>query len=788
MVPGDNLAVAIRFQRFGAFVQAEQLYRQILRQQPDDADAWSRLGEVCHALGKHEEAVHAYQQALQLRPGQARVLNNLGILLMEQGRLDESIACYREALRVQPDSAETHNNLGLALMEQEQLEEAIANYKEALRLKENYPAAYNNLGKALTKQGRSQEAVACFRRAVQLQPDFVAAWTTAGDVLHGLGRRDEAGASYERAANLRPNDPEPLVKLAALLMEMGRPADAAICYERALRLWPDSAELYNNLGLALLHQGRYEEARLSCLQALYLQPDLAELQNNMGLALLNLGRAEESILSFRQAVELRPDFADAFNNLSLALAACGQEDEALAGYEQAVQTAPDHFGALVNLGNARKDAGLLTEAIARYRQALAAQPDNAPVHSNLLLALQYHAGADPQQILAEARRYAQRHAAPLAGAIRPHCLRSLEGRRLRIGYVSADFREHPVAYFLEPILANHDHERFEIFCYADVARPDSRTQRFQGYADHWRPLLGLSDEQAAERIRQDGIDVLVDLAGHTGGNRLLMFARKPAPIQISYLGYLGSTGLPTMDYYLTDAYADPPGQSETHYQEQLIRLPDCGFCYQPGPAPEVNIGLPVHQTGQVTFASLNNAAKLSEEVLILWARILAAVPGSRLRLRSGSGRQAEQRLRDTLAGHNISPERVSLLGPAPTRFDYLKRYHEVDLCLDPFPYNGVTTTCDALWMGTLVLTVAGRMNVSRQGVRFLSNVGLEELIAYTPEDYVRLATELAGDWPRLGALRSGLRERMSRSRLMDATGFTRRLEAAYLSAAHRGKG
>ncbi len=757
MPTSDLFALAERFLRFGALVPAEQLYRQLLQREPDNADAWSRLGSLCHVQGRYEEAVHAFRQALQVRPESVQLHNHLGMALKEQGQRDEAIAHHREAIRLQPDDDDSHNLLGLVLMEQGRLDEAEAAVREALRLHPENPAAHNTLGLVLFKQSQPEQAAAHFGRAVQLQPNLVEAWVNLGDALRSLGRRDEAGASYERAAQLRPSDPGPAAKLGALLMELGRPADASLCYERALRLRPDSAILCNNLGLALLPQGRHEEARLSFRQALYLQPDLAEAHNNLGLALLNLGRAGEALLSLRRAVDLQPGFADAYNNLGLALAAVGQPDEAVACYERVVQISSHHARALANLGNARKDMGLASEAVACYRQALAAQPENAAVHSNLLLALQYQANADPLEILAEARRYAQRHAASGADALKPPPHPPRQGRRLRIGYVSADFREHPVAYFLEPILANHDRQRFEIFCYAEVARPDARTQRFQGYADQWRSLLGLSDEQAAEIIRRDGIDILVDLSGHTGGNRLLVFARKPAPIQVSYLGYLGTTGLPALDYYLTDAHADPPGLAEAHYQERLVRLPECGFCYQPGEAPAVRPEPPARQLGQVTFASLNAVAKLTEEVLALWARILAAVPGSRLLLRSGASRQAEERICAILASHGVAPERLGLIGPVPSRVDYLKLYQAVDLCLDPFPYNGVTTTCDALWMGVPVLTWAGRMSVSRQGVRFLHNVGLDELIADTPEGCVGLAAELADDLDRLTALRAGLR-------------------------------
>ncbi len=388
---------------------------------------------------------------------------------------------------------------------------------------------------------------------------------------------------------------------------------------------------------------------------------------------------------------------------------------------------------------------------------LSLSPRNAPVHSNLLLAMQYQSGADSQAILREARAYGRQYAGPVPGAGKPRLLNSSAVRRLRIGYVSPDFREHPVVYFLEPILRAHDHAHFEIDCFADVPKPDATTRRLEAYADHWHLLVGLSDAQAAEVVRQEAIDILVDLAGHTGGNRLPMFAGKPAPIQVSYLGYLGTTGVPAIDYYITDAYADPPGMTDGQYHERLIRLPDCAFCYCPGPAPLVSPELPAQRSGQVTFGCLNNPAKVSDDVLAVWSRVLASVPGSRLLLRTVVGRDAEKRVRNVLTRHGISPERLLFASTAATRFDYLELYHAVDIGLDPFPYNGVTTTCDALWMGVPVISLAGQMSVARQGVRFLRSVGLDELLAETPENYVTLASDLARDPARLAALRSALR-------------------------------
>jgi predicted O-linked N-acetylglucosamine transferase (SPINDLY family) len=614
---------------------------------------------------------------------------------------------------------------------------------------------------------------------LEKQPHNAPVWCRLAEVYHGIGQPEDAADCYRRALALRPDDAALHGNLGATLLALGRLDEAAAAFEEALRRRPDFVEAASNLGLVLLNLGKAPEAVQRLRQAVRLRPDLAEARNNLGLALLNLGNLDEAVRHFREAVRLRPSLAEAHSNLGMALATLGDVEEALACYERGVRTDPRQVGALTNLGNACKDQGCLAEAVACYRKALEVRPDDARVHSNLLLALNYQPGADPLEIRREAGRYAEQHAARFTAAAAAHSVQPLAERRLRIGYVSADFREHPVAYFLEPILASHDHRGFEVFCYADVPQPDAVTERLRGYADQWRSLVGLSDDQAAEAIRGDDVDILVDLAGHTGGNRLLVFARRPAPVQASYLGYLGTTGLAAIDYYITDALADPPGLTEAHYQEQLVRLPECGFCYRPGPAPEVRPDLPARRSGRVTFGSLNTLAKVSEEVLALWARVLAAVPESRLVLRTGAGRRAEERARAALARHGIAPERLLLHGQTATRFDYLKLFHDVDVCLDPFPYNGVTTTCDSLWMGVPVVTLAGNTGVSRQGVRFLGSVGLDELIAATPEDYVRTATELAGDLARLEALRAGLRERVGRSPPTDATRFTRHLETAY---------
>lgn len=439
---------------------------------------------------------------------------------------------------------------------------------------------------------------------------------------------------------------------------------------------------------------------------------------------------------------------------------------------------PDFYN---NCGEAFLATGRVNEAINCYKQAVQLRPAFLKAHSNLLFALSYYPYVKPEAVLAEHRRWSKRQELPLAGAIKPHPNRPDPLRRLKVGYVSPDFRRHAVAYFIEPILANHDHAEFEVFCYDNWPNPDSMTQRFQGYADHWRSIAQLDDDALADLVRKDGIDILVDLSGHTYRHRMLLFARKPAPLQVTYLGYPNTTGLAAMDYRVTDVHADPVGMTDGYYTEKLMRFPDSMWCYcPPDDMPEVN-PLPALQNGHVTFGSFNHLAKVTPEAIAVWSRLLRAVPGSRLIMAPVA--EGETRLRVTRAfeENGISGDHLELLGKIPAD-QYLQLRHRVDIALDSFPCNGGTTTCETLWMGVPVITLSGRTFVSRAGLSLLTNLGLPELIAHTPEEYVSIATRLVNDRERLQALRSSLRQRMAHSPLTDAQRITRNLEQAFRSA------
>jgi predicted O-linked N-acetylglucosamine transferase (SPINDLY family) len=519
-----------------------------------------------------------------------------------------------------------------------------------------------------------------------------------------------------------------------------------------------------------------DEAVACYRRALELKPDYAEAHSNLGVALNDQRKLEAAVACYRRALELKPDYAEAHGNLGNALNDQGKLDEAVACYRRALELKPDYAGARCNLGNALKDQGKLDEAVACYRRVLELKPDYAGVHSNLLYIRLFCPGYDAQAIFEEHRRWSRQHAEPLARFIQPHCNDRSLHRRLRIGYVSPDFRNHAASFFLVALLSAHDHQNFEIFCYADVACPDRITARLRSYADVWQNITGLTDEQVAQLVRQDKIDILVDLSMHTAGNRLLVFARKPAPVQVCWLNP-GTTGLSTIDYRLTDPYIDPPGLHDHDYSEESVRLPDTFWCYDPlASEPAVN-ALPALENGYITFGCLNNFCKVNVSVLKLWAQVLKAVDGSRLMLLAAEGSHRQHTL-DLLEQEGVKPDRVTFVARRP-RQQYLELYHRIDIGLDTFPYNGHTTSFDAFWLGVPVITIVGQTAVARGGLSLLRNLGLPELIAEKPEQFVSIAVELTNDLPRLRDLRATLRDRMHASPLMDAPRFARNIEAAY---------
>lgn len=598
---------------------------------------------------------------------------------------------------------------------------------------------------------------------------------------HQEGRLSEAESLYREVLRDQPRNPDALHLLGVLRFQLGQPTEALASIEAAIRLNARVAPFHNNLGIILGKLGQPERAAACFRKALALDPGYAEAHNNLGHLLHGDSRLDEAIACYREALRLNPRYAEAHNNLGNALMEAGQPEEAAGHLRQALEIRPRWAEARNNLGNAYLKLALLEEAVASYREALALDPGCLAAHSALLHCLDCDPAATPEAVFGEHRRWAQRHALPLAACILPHPNEPEPERPLRIGYLSPDFRSHSVASFFEPVLAAHDRSRLEVYCYSKTARPDGVTRRLASLADRWRDICRLADQSAADLIRQDRIDILVDLAGHTAGHGLGVMARKPAPVQATWLGYPNTTGLEAIDYRITDAAADPPGATEHLHSEELVRLPRCFLCYQPPEdAPEVGEA-PARGNGFVTFGSFNSLLKVTSQVLTAWAAILRRAPGSRLLLKSHplAHARARERVLGTLAAGGAGPERVDLVGAAPGRAEHLALYGRLDLALDTFPYHGTTTTCEALWMGVPVVVVEGRTHAARVGVSLLSTLGLSDWVADSCEGYVELAARHASNLDALKGLRRSLRERMQKSALMDARGFTAQLEAAY---------
>jgi protein O-GlcNAc transferase len=558
--------------------------------------------------------------------------------------------------------------------------------------------------------------------------------------------------------------------------QAGRISEAKQLYEQILAVFPRHAEALNNLGLILRDTGRLDESVAAYRRAIAINPGYADAYYNLGISLSDLWQLDAAISANRQAIALHPT-SEAHNNLGNALLNKGELDGAIAAFRQAIALRPDSAEAYNNLGNALKDSAEFEAAISAYRQAVTLIPSLAVVHSNWVYTLLFVPDCSGADVLKESRRWNAQHAAPLRGSIPAHTNDRSSTRRLRIGYVSPDFRAHPVGRFMKPLLQHHNRNEVEVYCYSAVPYPDVTTSSLREQADVWRDISALSDEQAAQRVREDRVDILVDLTMHMAGNRLLLFAREPAPVQVTYLAYCGTTGMDGMHYRISDPWLDPPGEQESIYSEQTIRLPRTYWCYEPlkpaappGPPPAV-------ANGYVTFGCLNNFGKVSQPALAAWRSLMQRLSTARLILHAALGSH-RNRVAEFFRAGGVNPDRIEFAGRLSLD-EYFETYRRIDIALDPFPYVGGTTTCDALWMGVPVVTLSGVTGVSRGGVSILSNLELPELIASTPENYISAAAQLVEDLPRLTSLRNSLSSRLQKSPLMDSETFTRDMEACF---------
>jgi predicted O-linked N-acetylglucosamine transferase (SPINDLY family) len=626
------------------------------------------------------------------------------------------------------------------------------------------------------QSGRLAEAEALYRQVLASDPNHAGALHLLGVLAGQGGDPDRAIELIGRAVALDPSVPGYHNNLGEFSSRTGQFDAAIACFRRAIALKPAMAVAQANLARALRAAGRLDEAINAYHRLVELQPNSAEACNDLGIALYDAGRRDEAIDAYRRAIAVSPADASAHNNLGTALYHAGRVDEAVATLCRAIELDPGFAPAFTNLGNVRLGQGRTDDALASYRKAIELQGGSGDAWHNLLFAIHLDPAHDAPAIRAEHERWAARVAVPLAAEIRPHANDRTPGRKLRIGFVSPDLRDHPIGVMMQPVLEHHQPAQASYICYSDVRAPDAVTARLERLADGWHRTTGLSDADLAERIRGDQVDILVDLSLHSAGNRMRVFARQPAPVQATMLGYPSTTGLKAIVYRLTDSYLDPPGATDSDYTEQSLRLPHSFWVFVPPvESPPVN-PLPAQRRGWITFGYLNQFARITHPARQLWARILRAVPRSFLKIQAPMGSY----LAETCAAfeeEGVSADRLEFVRRVP-RSDYLARFQRLDLCLDPFPYNGHTSTFDALWMGVPVITLAGRTAVGRAGLSILSNLGRTEFVARSPEEYVAIAVAAATDLDRLAELRGSLRQRLLGSPIADGRRYAADVDSA----------
>ena len=660
--------------------------------------------------------------------------------------------------------------------------------RSSLRMTSVFPSfqiGWKCLGALMRQDGRLMDAIVAMEKSVELIPTDSEAHSNLGATLRDAGRLEAAQNRCRKAISLDPKNFKAHHNLGNALKDLGQLNQAVESYQRALALKPDFPEAHNNLANTLKELGRFIEAEFSCRQAISLKADLVEAHINLANTLRDLGRLAESEASCQFAIALRPDNAQAHNNYAATLIEQGRLKQAQASCRQAIALKPDLVQAHVNLGNVLRDHGRLTEAQASYRQAIELRPELSEAHSNLLLAINYTEEISNESRLSVARHFGELFSKKTTAKFSEwECLKPL--KKLKIGFVSGDLREHPVGDFLEGLLSNIDASKFELIAYSTQFAEDALTQKIKPFFKHWRSLLGKSDEAAAKLIHEDAPHILIDLAGHTAHNRLPIFAYKPAPIQVSWLGYFATTGLPEMDYILGDPYVTPESEAH-HFSEKIWRLPETYLCFTP-PQQEVEVKpLPALVNGFITFGCFNNLTKLNDAVLALWAKVLTALPNAKVFLKN-------KQLADNFVVQNtiqrfervgVTADRLILEGPS-ARADYFESYNKVDIALDPFPFPGGTTSVEGLWMGVPVVTLKGERFISHNGQTIAHNAGQANWVAKDADDYVRLALEAALDIEKLARIRAGLRAQVLASPLLDAPRFTRNFEAAMLGMAPTG--
>ena len=662
--------------------------------------------------------------------------------------------------------------------------EALYTVQKSVELNPNDIESYKKLSFILQKLGKLNEAEESYKKILVLKPDSIEVYNYLGVLQHEQGKFTEAEASYRKMIALKPDLAEVYNNLGNTLNEQSKFIEAEESFRKAIALKPAYFEAYYNMGIMLNVQHKFNEAEESYKKTLAIKPDYVEAYNNLGNTLNEQGKFIEAEASFRKAIALKPDYVQAYNNLGITLDEQGKFIEAEASFRKAISLKHDYTEAYSNLGNTLNEQGKLEEAIENYDKAIILKVDYFKAYSNKNFCLNYSSSYSPLYIYKQHLKFEKQFGGFKAKSPLSVKIKKKSNERLRIGYVSGDFRAHSVAYFFKPLLQNHNSHVVETFCYYNNNFIDKITNNIMTTCDHWRSIFGITDSEIFKIIRKDKIDILVDLSGHTGKNNLLVFAQKPAPIQVTWLGYPNTTGLSSIDYRFTDIIADPVGEADDLHSEKLLRLPNGFLCFQANEKVLSKSNPPQTHHDYITFGSFNNLSKITSEVIDVWSKILNLIPKSHLILKCRKLKHNKDYYYELFKNKGIDKDRIQLYEHLPSTSDHLELYNSVDIGLDPFPYNGATTTCEALWMGVPVITLLGDRHVGRVGASILTNVGLKDFIARDIDSYINLAVKMSANTKKLKEIRMTLRRQMQESLLCDARSFAGNVETSYKDMWH----
>lgn len=799
----DGLAYANILRSRNKFADAQVLYESIIENDSTNVEALIGKG-ICLQMQNHlRQAFACFVEAIKLDPQNACALTHCGVIYKDEGHLLEAAESYQKALKADPSyklAAEclaiVLTDLGTSLKLAGNTDEGIQKYFDALKVDGHYAPAYYNLGVVYSEMMQYDLALGCYEKAVVERPLYAEAYCNMGVIYKNRGDLEAAIACYERCLTVSPNFEIAKNNMAIALTDLGTKVklegdinQGVAYYKKALYYNWHYADAMYNLGVAYGEMLKFDMAIVFYELALHFNPHCAEACNNLGVIYKDRDNLDKAVECYQMALSIKPNFSQSLNNLGVVFTVQGKMDAAASMIEKAIIANPTYAEAYNNLGVLYRDVGNISLAIEAYERCLQIDPDSRNAGQNRLLAMNYIDEGLDDRLFEAHREWGRRFMNLYPQYTSWDNPKDME-RPLVVGYVSPDYFTHSVSYFIEAPLSHHNYANYKVVVYSAVVKADAKTLKFKDRVlkkgGLWRDIYGVDERKVASMVRDDKIDILVELTGHTANNKLGMMACRPAPVQVTWIGYPNTTGLPTIDYRMTDGLVDPPNTRQKNVEE-LVRLPECFLCYTPSPEAGPVSPTPALSNGFITFGSFNNLAKITPNVLRVWATILCAVPNSRLvvKCKPFCCDSVRQRFLSTLEQMGLESLRVDLLPLILFNHDHMQAYSLMDISLDTFPYAGTTTTCESLYMGVPCVTMAGSVHAHNVGVSLLTKVGLGRLVAKTEEEYVKLALQLASDVSALGELRMTLRELMSKSPVCDGAKFTQGLESTYRNMWHR---